>query len=96
MGIQGTLQLTKVVSINIDTFDYLHTGLSNEIALNHQQVDATIAASNAQSMSFISLDHDFTTGIVQWTAEYVADVKAKGYKFVTVAECLGDSQMYRD
>jgi hypothetical protein len=90
------MHLIKVVSINIDTFDYLHTGLSIKIVLNHQQVDATIAASDAQSMSFISLGHDFTTEIIRWLQEYVAEVKTKGYILVTVAECLGDSQMYRD
>jgi peptidoglycan/xylan/chitin deacetylase (PgdA/CDA1 family) len=81
----------KVVGINLDTRYYEHSGLPNEVALNHQSVDGTINGSNSATASFIALDHDFTKKIVQWTDELVKQVQTKGYKLVTTAQCIGDT-----
>jgi hypothetical protein len=59
------------------------------------EVDDKVASSDSVSMSFISLNHDFAVGIVDWVQEFVTMGQAKGYEFVTVAECLGDTEMYR-
>jgi peptidoglycan/xylan/chitin deacetylase (PgdA/CDA1 family) len=85
----------KVVNTNLDTKDYENSGKPNEIALNHQISDPILNNSNPTSASFISLNHDFTTKIVQWTEEFVKQAQAKGYRLVTSAECIGDNEPYR-
>jgi peptidoglycan/xylan/chitin deacetylase (PgdA/CDA1 family) len=85
----------KILNINIDTKDYRHNNLWNENALNHQEVDYIVASSNPQQDSFISLQHDFTTKTIQFVDEYVRQVRAKGYRFVTTGECIGDPIPYR-
>jgi peptidoglycan/xylan/chitin deacetylase (PgdA/CDA1 family) len=86
----------KVVSINLDTKDFEHNNKPNEVALQHQTVDAAVLQSNIARDSFISLNHDFTSKIVQWTEEFVALARGKGYKLVTTAECIGDQNPYQD
>ena len=86
----------KVIQINLDTKDFEHNNKPNEVALNRQSVSGQLARAAPNTMSFISLDHDFTSKIVDWVDEYVKSVQAKGFRLVTMGECLGDANIYRD
>jgi peptidoglycan/xylan/chitin deacetylase (PgdA/CDA1 family) len=85
----------KVININLDTRDFIHNNKPNEVALQRQEVEGKISRSNSITDSFISLNHDFTSKIVEWTEELVNLAKAKGYRFVTTAECISDRNPYR-
>jgi peptidoglycan/xylan/chitin deacetylase (PgdA/CDA1 family) len=84
----------KVISINMDTKDFSFTG-RNAVRSMQNLVFPTLRRSNIRTDSFISLNHDFTGSIVAWTESFVREIQAKGFKLVTVAECIGDSNPYR-
>ena len=85
----------KVILMNVDTRDFEHDGDSNEVELIRQEIDEEIDPSNPEEDSFVSLSHDYVSQIVQWTETYVNMIRAKGYRLVTVAECIGDPNPYR-
>lgn len=84
----------KVISINLDSRDFEHTG-SNAVLLNQASYDATMGARTGRDSSFISLQHDFATNSPQWVEAVIVNMRAKGFTLVTVAECIGDSRPYR-
>lgn len=79
----------KVVTSNLDTRDFEAAASADILQFQHQNVDGVIAQSDPRFNSFISLNHDFTNKVTDWVSELSAIVKAKGYRFVTVAECIG-------
>jgi peptidoglycan/xylan/chitin deacetylase (PgdA/CDA1 family) len=86
----------RVVSINLDTKDFLHTNAKTQVAENHKSIDQKLNGSNAKTQSFISLNHDKTSNIFQWVDEFVKQAQGKGYALVTTAECIGDRKPYRE
>lgn len=81
-----------VVGVNLDTMDWQHNNLANEVELNQASYDA---AMKTGAISYISLDHDFTTMIVPWLTKMIDQTLAKGFRFVSVVDCLGSGAAYR-
>jgi peptidoglycan/xylan/chitin deacetylase (PgdA/CDA1 family) len=79
-----------VVSYNMDTHGYNHGEL--QVSLNQAEFDEQI---KKNWHSWISLEHDFTQNIVQWTSNVIDNIKNKGYTFVTVEECIQGPSAYR-
>jgi peptidoglycan/xylan/chitin deacetylase (PgdA/CDA1 family) len=82
-----------VADINIDTKDFLHSGLPNEIALNIASYNANITS--AVGPGRIMLNHDRTTRILEWIDYVVKDARSRNYVFVDIATCLGKGEAYR-
>jgi peptidoglycan/xylan/chitin deacetylase (PgdA/CDA1 family) len=92
----GTLGY-KIVSTNLDTKDYENNGDPNEVLENMNAVSRIMDGVDSNSISFISLEHDFTSKIVETIEELVIKAKAMGFRMVTVGECIGDVEgMYRE
>jgi hypothetical protein len=78
-----------VVNANLDTRDFEFVNSGNIIANEHAVVDNTVYQADARAQSFISLNHDFTPAIDQWIEEFVYMIRQRGFRFVTVSECVG-------
>ncbi|KAK9766326.1 hypothetical protein K7432_004675 [Basidiobolus ranarum] len=83
----------RVVQWNLDTNDWKLAGAGNPTK-NLQAFKKALKKSNPEKDSFISLMHDVHQGSVNETASVLDYVTSKGYKTVTVAECLNDSEVY--
>lgn len=79
-----------ITYFSLDTSDYLNT--TPETIINAQNIfSAKVNASNPATDEFLVIAHD----IHQTTAEVLVEhmlkeMKARGYKGVTVGQCLGD------
>jgi len=75
---------------NLDTFDYNND--SPTLIVNSENIFGNaISASNPASNNFLVLSHDVHQNTVNTLVKYMLDtLKAKGYRAVTVGECLGD------
>jgi peptidoglycan/xylan/chitin deacetylase (PgdA/CDA1 family) len=85
----------KVLGVNLDTKDYLHNGKPNEVEAQMTIARGLINPSDSASKSFIALNHDHTSKVVQFTEQLIALGRSKGYRFVTTAECIKDPNPYR-
>ncbi|KAF9300070.1 hypothetical protein BGZ91_009887, partial [Linnemannia elongata] len=77
---------------NVDTNDWRFTALAPAAAADKsmEEINKVIMDSNPATDSFILLEHEIHKFSVDLVAERVIDaVTAKGYKFVTMEECVG-------
>ncbi|KAF9990763.1 hypothetical protein BGZ75_010018 [Mortierella antarctica] len=78
---------------NLDTHDWQYTALPPAEAVTKSMVDINrdlVANSNPATDSWILLEHEIHQFSVELLAEKVIDaVLAKGYKFVTMEQCVG-------
>ena len=86
LDIMGELEYS-VVSTNLDTKDFENNG---EVDSNVNNIKQKIEESDPTIDSFISLQHDFTTKVVATTEEIIDLATKKGYKFVTIEECINE------
>jgi peptidoglycan/xylan/chitin deacetylase (PgdA/CDA1 family) len=106
LGVEPVYMRPPFGSYNSDTLTALGSwgykviwiNLSNRDASNSSfeamklAVDPILANSNPLSSSFISLQHDsIPTSVEPWTQYLIDQVQRKGFRFVTTAECIGDS-----
>jgi peptidoglycan/xylan/chitin deacetylase (PgdA/CDA1 family) len=89
----------KVIWKNIDNYDTQHAGAPDAMQRNQAYYDEGWAGSNPSTNSFISLQHDTIRETVEeWTQLAIDQVRARGYRLVTVGECDGvnrSSDWYR-
>jgi peptidoglycan/xylan/chitin deacetylase (PgdA/CDA1 family) len=75
-----------VIDWNLDTLGY-----NLNLAASEAIWDAAVGPANVATTSFINLEHDPVQMTVDTLVDYfIASVKAKGFKAVTVGTCLGD------
>lgn len=78
---------------NVDTNDWRHVAQAPQTAADLSMVeinDVIIKNSNPATDSFILLQHEIHKFSVELLADRVIDaILAKGYKFVTMEECVG-------
>ncbi|ORX98407.1 glycoside hydrolase/deacetylase [Basidiobolus meristosporus CBS 931.73] len=79
-----------VIQWSVDSNDWQYMGQPDKWDLLVSNVNKVVSASNPQSDSFISLQHDIHQFSVERTPKVIESIKAKGYKFVTVSQCLGN------
>jgi peptidoglycan/xylan/chitin deacetylase (PgdA/CDA1 family) len=90
----------QVIWQNIDSLDAINGAQPSKIVeLALESYQSTLRGKTPAQHSFISLQHDtlFET-VYSWTPFVIKELKQRGYKFVTVGECLGEtdpSQWYR-
>lgn len=85
-----------VIGWNVDTLDY--NNQSPSLIQNSKNIFNN-AVANGGGGKYISLEHDVHQYTVTSFAEYaIQNAQAKGYRVVTVGECLGDfvGNWYRD
>ncbi|KAK9763053.1 hypothetical protein K7432_010631 [Basidiobolus ranarum] len=86
-----------VVQWSVDSNDWKYMGQPENWDTLVTNVGKVVDASNPQSDSFVSLQHDIHQFSVERTPKVIALIKAKGYKFVTVSECLSNRfSMYKN
>ncbi|XP_037028037.1 chitin deacetylase ARB_04768-like [Bradysia coprophila] len=83
--IRGELNYSVIIW-NLDTNDW--SNLANWNISFQAYVDATEYDTNLNS-SFIALHHDFADGSAELAAHAIDYVLDKGFKLVTISECLG-------
>ncbi|OAA53717.1 chitin deacetylase [Cordyceps fumosorosea ARSEF 2679] len=81
-----------VINSNIDTKDYLNDAPEN-IHRSRERFEQALVRGDPARDSFIVLAHDvhYHT-VVNLTTFMIETARARGYKLVTVGECLGDPQ----
>lgn len=90
----GNLGYT-VVHANLDTKDYEFNRQADAVQSMRNRVEQILNLSDPSTNSFIALNHDFVVEIVKWTEAFVTLGRAKGYRFVTMSECINDFNPYR-
>jgi peptidoglycan/xylan/chitin deacetylase (PgdA/CDA1 family) len=81
----------KIIWLNVDSLDFDHVGKPDFVKSNQASYDLGMSGSSPQTSSFISLQHDIHADTVRlWTQVAIDTVKAKGYQFVTVGDCIGE------
>ncbi|GJJ75728.1 peptidoglycan-N-acetylglucosamine deacetylase [Entomortierella parvispora] len=92
IGVMNELGLV-ISHWNVDTHDWKFTSLTPEAATDKSLEEinkVVIAESNPAVDSFVLLEHEIHKFSVELLAERVIDsIAAKGYKFVTMEECIG-------
>lgn len=83
----------RIAGVNLDTRDFEHSGGPTELADNMANFNT---AMDLKHPSYIALNHDFTAQIGPWISQMVDAVRARGFKLVTIHECLGDADAYRN
>jgi len=80
-----------IIFFDLDTEDYLHdTPATNQISKNI--VKNSIAVANPAVDDRLAIMHDIHEQTVHNLTSYVLDtLAAKGFRTVTVGECLGDN-----
>lgn len=73
-----------VTEHNLDSYDYTNDPKRIENAFN-----LAMSLKSASGTSFISVQHDESKESVQVTSKVIEAIKKKGYKLVTLDECLG-------
>ncbi|KAH6670338.1 hypothetical protein F5X68DRAFT_141922 [Plectosphaerella plurivora] len=87
-GLMDTLGY-HIINSNIDTKDYLYDS-PDLISTARQRFTGSIAADPSQA-SYIVLAHDVhLQTVVNLTPFMIEEARARGYRLVTVGECLGD------
>ncbi|KAL1930631.1 hypothetical protein VTP01DRAFT_10793 [Rhizomucor pusillus] len=82
----------KVIMWDIDTLDWKTHNLNSEM----QIVKDALNNAPASNSGHIALEHEtYDQTVKQFVPKVVELVKSKGYKMVTVAECLGYSNAYQ-
>lgn len=85
---------TDQTDYDLDTKDWEDGGVSSEY-----KYASAVKAANPSTDSFIALAHDIQPFTANGFVQFMLDVGAeKGFKFVTLGECLGDpaANWYRD
>jgi len=89
LGVMKSLGYHVIIS-NLDTLDYQYDSPS-EIWQSQNIFNNAISSTSGNSGTWLVLAHDVHAATVQHLAEYMIDTaRAKGYRLVTVGECLGD------
>lgn len=84
-----------VVNWNIDSDDWrMEYSPASEVA--RHVIDMIPQRSSNPSRSYIILYHDTVKPSVEAQRAIIRDLKAKGYKFGNLSECLGDVSVYRN
>ncbi|ORX80090.1 glycoside hydrolase/deacetylase [Basidiobolus meristosporus CBS 931.73] len=78
----------SVIQWNVDSDDWTYMGKPKEYDELVDNILSKVYRSNPTKDSWISLQHDIHKFSVERTPKIVDRIKAKGYKFVTVNECL--------
>ncbi|KAI8916384.1 hypothetical protein EDD86DRAFT_268394 [Gorgonomyces haynaldii] len=81
----------KIIDISVDTLDFSHTGTQESVFRQNEQSWRSMFK---EGESHISLEHDPSNYVIPWTEKFVGDIRALGYRLVTVAECIGDDKPY--
>lgn len=79
-----------VTTHNLESYDYTNDG--NRV-LNAFQLAVGLAGNQG---NFISLQHDSIQSSVAATPKIIDNIKANGYKFVTLDNCLGMGEMTKN
>ncbi|KAK9710125.1 hypothetical protein K7432_008620 [Basidiobolus ranarum] len=79
-----------VVQWSVDSNDWQYMQQPEKWDSLVTNVVKVVDASNIQTDSFVSLQHDIHNFSVERTPKVIDSIKAKGYKFVTVSECLSN------
>ncbi|KAF9969095.1 chitin deacetylase [Actinomortierella ambigua] len=75
---------------NVDTKDWQNVNAADPVKASMQQVDEFILTGNPATDSFIMLQHDIHQfSVEKLTETIITAVKAKGFRFVTMEECVG-------
>lgn len=81
-----------VTYFDLDTSDYLHT-VPEEIQIAKDIFSNRITPSNPATDKFLEISHDIHQQTAQNLTGFMLEtLKKKGYKGVTVGECLGDPE----
>lgn len=79
-----------VVSTNLDTRDWANQ--TPDTVINSQRIFDDFTANNPASVSYIVLNHDIhRTTAFTLTEHEIQRLVSRGYRAVTVGECLGDA-----
>ncbi|RKF60995.1 Chitin deacetylase [Erysiphe neolycopersici] len=79
-----------VIYFDVDTAGYLNTNIT-QIQKSKDIWDATINAGNPSTSNFLEIEHDIHYQIAYNLTDHILEsIYAKGYRSVTVGECLGD------
>jgi peptidoglycan/xylan/chitin deacetylase (PgdA/CDA1 family) len=81
----------RVISWNIDSYDWNLNDPTQEMA----RITPVVDASSPTRDSFLQLDHDTKTSTQAFAERLIPYIKGRGYRLVTVAECLNDPQPYK-
>lgn len=83
-----------IVNWNTDSGDWRLTNLPpSEVAKN--VMNMIPPRSSNPGKSYILLQHDTLQPTVKAQREIIRDLKAKGYRFGNMSECLGGAKVYR-
>jgi peptidoglycan/xylan/chitin deacetylase (PgdA/CDA1 family) len=74
---------------NCDSNDWRYDGVAADQPKTLSNIAAIINPSNPKTDSFITLQHDIKGYSVDYVPQIIELIAAKGYKFVTIEECLG-------
>lgn len=84
-----------VVNWNIDSDDWqMEYSPASEVA--RHVMDMIPSRSSDRGRSYIILCHDTVKPSVEAQRKIIRDLKAKGYKFGNMSECLGDVSVYKN
>jgi len=86
--LEGELGL-KVIQWNCDSNDWQYEGKVADQPKLFTNMETIINNSNPKVDSFITLQHDIKDYSVKMVPKIIDMIKAKGYSFVTVEQCLG-------
>jgi len=81
----------KVIVWNVDSDDWRMESESSSYIADH----VTNLFGPRSSRSYILLQHDTVQSSVEAQRAIIKDLKAKGYKFGNISECLGNVSVYR-
>ncbi|TQS36046.1 hypothetical protein Golomagni_03514 [Golovinomyces magnicellulatus] len=81
-----------IIYFDVDTAGYLNADVSR-IQKSKDIWDSTIAAADPATSNFLEIEHDIHYQIVYNLTDHILDsMYSRGYRSVTVGECLGDPQ----
>jgi peptidoglycan/xylan/chitin deacetylase (PgdA/CDA1 family) len=88
----------ELVQWNFDSSDWRYMDVAELGAWVYARFSRLLGSVNAtQPISYISLQHDILDFSVNQTADIIAAIKQKGFRFSTVADCVsGHKPWYRD
>lgn len=89
----------SIIWNNIFSGDHLYRDATNAIELMRAEYDKYWTGSSPSNSSFIGLQHDHIQVTVEQWVPYIIDIiRSKGYKLVTVGECLEipENRWYRE
>ncbi|KAK9767001.1 hypothetical protein K7432_003513 [Basidiobolus ranarum] len=80
----------KVIHWNLDTKDWENKSTEKTVDTYRE----TLSVANANTDSFIALQHDIHETTIKATASIIDNIRRYGFKPVNMGECLGDSELY--